>query len=373
MRRVRHGFTLIELLVVIAIIAVLIALLLPAVQAAREAARRSQCVNNLKQMGLAAMNFESTNSTLPPNWGPWPYLNAPSPGGSRVNFLAVLMPFLEQGALYNVWNLTVDSNNQRANETARLTQVSAFLCPSDPGGGTCGDQGGSGLPTGQANYFASIGFTGAQYYNTIFPPPATTPTPQESNAAMLGLFNVQLDTAQPVNLPGTTTPNPLYQRVIAATISSVTDGTSNTAMFAEIVRSRYTTADKSSTWPALATASYLDPTQNGGTMTAPLQIPPAICLKLTSRLLAYRGLQYYRFIPECTNYSHSLVPNVTQPDCGDTSINVGFTAARSKHSGGVNVAFADGSVHFIKNSINPVTWAALGTKAGSEIVSSDSY
>src|SRR5579864_8180340 len=118
MRSKSSGFTLIELLVVIAIIAVLIALLLPAVQAAREAARRAQCVNNLKQMGLAAHNFESTNGTLPPNWGPYPYASG---GGSRVNFLAVIMPFLEQSALFNCWNLTVDSNgggSLEINETA---------------------------------------------------------------------------------------------------------------------------------------------------------------------------------------------------------------------------------------------------------------
>src|ERR1700761_2353098 len=105
MPRRTRGFHLIELLVVIAIIAVLIALLLPAVQAAREAARRAQCVNNLKQMGLAAMNFESTYSTLPPNWANYPYI---SKGGSRANFLAVIMPFLEQGNLYATWNFALE-------------------------------------------------------------------------------------------------------------------------------------------------------------------------------------------------------------------------------------------------------------------------
>jgi prepilin-type N-terminal cleavage/methylation domain-containing protein/prepilin-type processing-associated H-X9-DG protein len=367
MRRSR-GFTLIELLVVIAIIAVLIALLLPAVQAAREAARRAQCVNNLKQMGLAALNFESTYTTLPPNWGPYPYNTAG--GGSRVNFLAVMMPFIEQGALYNAWNLTVDSNgggSLEVNETARITQVSAYLCPSDPGGGYCGDVGGSNIPCGQTNYFASIGNTAGQFYSTGV-------TYQETNSAVIGLFNVQYDMSQPQYLgTGTTNPNPLYQQLLACKLASILDGTSNTAMFAETIRSNYPAAQSSANWPSLATASYLYPIQNGGTMNPPYQVPPAVCLSVTSRLIGYRGLEYYRFIVECTNYCHALVPNAKTPDCGDSSISVAFMAARSWHNGGVNCGFADGSVRFIKNAINPNTWRALGSKAGSEVVDASSY
>ena len=367
-RRAR-AFTLIELLVVIAIIAVLIALLLPAVQAAREAARRAQCVNNLKQMGLAAMNFESTNVTLPPTWGPYPYANVPI-GGSRVNFLAVIMPFIEQGALYNAWNFSVDSNgggSLEINETARLTQVNAYLCPSDGSQGTCGDPGGSNLPCGKTNYFGNMGFTAGQYFNSGV-------TPQETNGAVIGPFVVQIDPGPPQYLgPGNTNPNPLYQRLVACTLASITDGTSNTAMFAETIRSRYVGAQSAANWPPVATASYLDPFQNGGTMTAPLQVIPAVCKTLTSRLLAYRGLEYYRFIVECTNYGHVYTPNTMYPDCGDTTIAAAFIASRSWHSGGVNVCFTDGSVHFIKNSVSPTPWAGLGTKAGGEVLGADQY
>jgi len=362
----RRGFTLIELLVVIAIIAVLIALLLPAVQAAREAARRSQCVNNLKQMGLAAMNFESTNTTLPPNWGPYPY----NGGGSRVNFLAVIMPFIEQGALYNAWNFTVDSNGGNSlevNETARLTQVSAYLCPSDPSSGTCGDPGGSNIPCGKANYFGNMGFTAGQYYSSGV-------TPQETNPAVIGPMIVQIDAGQPQYLDAAKTqPNPQYQRLFACTLASVTDGTSNTALFAETIRSRYVGSQSTANWPPLATASYLDPIQYGGTMTAPLQVVPAVCKRVSSRLLAYRGLEYYRFIVETTNYGHVYTPNSKFPDCGDGTIAAAFMAARSWHSGGVNVCFIDGSVHFLKDTVNPTPWAALGTKGGGEVLSSDQY
>jgi prepilin-type N-terminal cleavage/methylation domain-containing protein/prepilin-type processing-associated H-X9-DG protein len=362
-RRRRSGFTLIELLVVIAIIAVLIALLLPAVQAAREAARRSQCVNNLKQMGLAAMNFESTNSTLPPAWGPYPY----NGGGSRVNFLPVMMQFIEQGNLYNTWNFTVDSNgggSLEVNETARLAQVATYLCPSDPSSGTCGDPGGSNIPCGKANYFANMGFTAGQYFQS-------GQTTQETNSQVIGPFIVQIDTGQPLTLNGA--PNPLYQRLIACTLASITDGTSNTAMFAETIRSRYVGSQASANWPALAGASYLDPIQAGGTFAnGTLQTVPAICQTLSSRLLAYRGLEYYRFIVETTNYGHVYLPNSLFPDCGDSNILSAYMAARSWHPGGVNVCFADGSVHWVKNTINAVPWAALGTKGGGEVISADS-
>jgi len=360
MLRSRRAFTLIELLVVIAIIAVLIALLLPAVQAAREAARRSQCTNNLKQMGLAALNFESTNSQLPPNWGPKP-ING---GGSRVNGQAYMLQFLEQGNLFNTWNFTIDSNTNKVNQTARVQQVNAYLCPSDPTMGSQVDPGGSGLNCGHLNYFASLGNSAGQYYNL-------GTANSETNGAVIGLFQVRYDTSQPQNLDTAGTLNPAYQMCLGTKLSEIIDGTSNTAMYAEIRQSRFGASP-----PALDQSNKLDPVQLGtdsdfSTLIG-RQTPGASCQTVTSRL-NYRGNQYYRWIPQTTNYTHTVPPNYTGVDCGDSAISAAHIAARSYHSGGVNVCFADGSVHFIKSSINLVTWRALGSRAGSEVLSSDAF
>jgi prepilin-type N-terminal cleavage/methylation domain-containing protein len=124
--RARRGFTLIELLVVIAIIAVLIALLLPAVQAAREAARRIQCTNNMKQIGLALHNYHDTHGRFPPG-----SIQVATPNGSyRQPFLSALLPFIEQGNLYASFNYNLGFENP-VNITTRASRVNGFLCPSD--------------------------------------------------------------------------------------------------------------------------------------------------------------------------------------------------------------------------------------------------
>jgi prepilin-type N-terminal cleavage/methylation domain-containing protein/prepilin-type processing-associated H-X9-DG protein len=363
--RPRRGFTLIELLVVIAIIAVLIALLLPAVQAAREAARRSQCTNNLRQMGLGALNFESANSTLPGAMAPFPNINK---GGSRANHLAWLMPYLEQGSLYNTWNFTLDANNDKANDTARTTQVSAYLCPSDASGGTLNNNalsGGLSLPDGRTTYYGSIGYTAGWYYanNNIS-------GLDEPNGQFVGIFNLTYDLAQPqyLDAPANTQTNPLYRQAKGVPLSAITDGTSGTALYSEIKLSRWSYPNP----PASDPTDYIDQTNLIGSSGFTLQVPATACNTLASRI-TYRGLQYYRAIPQIGFYSHTMIPNSKQFDCGDSGIVAGHGAARSYHPGGVNVCFADGSVHFIKDSINKTPWAALGTRVGGEVVSADSY
>src|SRR3954467_2062848 len=155
-----RAFTLIELLVVIAIIAVLIALLLPAVQAAREAARRSQCVNNLKQMGLAVMNYESSNGSLPPTAAFSPPGSPPQPIGDY-GMKTRLLPFLEQGAMFNTINMTYNGEAPNGqNDTILPLLVNAFLCPSDGNvpGQTYASKAGMGtISIGYGSYANNIG------------------------------------------------------------------------------------------------------------------------------------------------------------------------------------------------------------------------
>ena len=150
----RRGFTLIELLVVIAIIAVLIALLLPAVQAASEAARRSQCVNNLKQLGLAIQNYADANDAIPPTGTNQSILPAP-----YMNDLAMkprLLPFMEQQAIYNSINMTFWYNNA-VNVTATGATISGFLCPSDSNQINRAMGANSAFKFGENNYVNNIG------------------------------------------------------------------------------------------------------------------------------------------------------------------------------------------------------------------------
>jgi prepilin-type N-terminal cleavage/methylation domain-containing protein/prepilin-type processing-associated H-X9-DG protein len=364
--RARRGFTLIELLVVIAIIGVLIALLLPAVQSAREAARRAQCTNNLKQLGLALANFESANGGYAPGYGPTYDVatvgnNPSNTCGSRPNVLAQILPYIENAATYNAFNFhwCLSGNIGTANETATIQIVAAFNCPSDPENTKLTN-------LGYANYVASLGGTAAQQVGSG--------TTQEANTGRLGIFNVNLDTG-PAQLVNGVSNWPAWMRAIPVTVAAVTDGTSNTAAFSETKRSH------------AATTSTVGGLTGGIQTNDPLQVfvtntndnyNPQNCYYNMSGYytrIVYRGQQYYRNLPMTGYYNHTMTPNTKQFDCGVNggSFTQAHMAARSYHSGGVNVCFADGSVKFIKDSINPIAWLALGTRAGGEVVSADSY
>ncbi len=360
----RRGFTLIELLVVIAIIAVLIALLLPAVQSAREAARRSQCLNNLKQIGLAAANFETANGTYPPGYGTFPVVDITSCtgpfGGCRLSVLGQLLPYMEQSAIYSAFNVSQDMcvyGAGQPNDTAQTALIGAFVCPSDGNTQRIGDN------VAYSNYFACLGATAAQEGGSTY-------TNMEPITTRWGIYIAAVNYGTPPCLNAL--PNTNYQQVRGATVASVTDGTSNTAAFAESWRGH----EQGSTLPNISDPTIIL------VYSANLDnlAPPLCTVAARYTTYRYRGEEYYRAFGPTAFYTHTLPPNSPLYDCGtaaDTTALNNFSrthlAARSYHPGGANAAMADGSVHFFKNSVSLLTWNALGTRAGGEVLSSDSY
>jgi prepilin-type N-terminal cleavage/methylation domain-containing protein/prepilin-type processing-associated H-X9-DG protein len=326
MRRHRTGFTLIELLVVIAIIAVLIALLLPAVQAAREAARRSQCVNNLKQFGLAMHNYHGVNNSFPID---------------RVYYASVgindsfsphsqMLPFLEQTQVFNAINFNLFWSDP-SQATATATTINTFLCPSDPHVAQ--------FPTGLAgnNYRANEGSNLPFGYGIS--------DPSGVNATMPA-------------------PNGVFFADMVITIAMVIDGTSNTAAFSE-----HMTGDFSN---GISTSE--DTFAPGTHPTTPAQAVQD-CRSIDPTNLSFQGYSnigapWIYGYHSTTSYYHSSPPG--SRSCMFPPLRI-MTTADSKHSGGVNVLMCDGSVRFVKYSVSPVTWSAVGTRNGGETVSADSY
>jgi prepilin-type N-terminal cleavage/methylation domain-containing protein len=326
---IKRAFTLVELLVVIAIIGVLISLLLPAIQAAREAARRSECSNNLRQFGIAVLNYESARKKLPAGrllpraWGPH----------------VRILPYLEQSNLYG----RVDFEEKIANSAVPLEDLSLFLCPSDD----------------------------VDRLDTT-----ETPDTLDDWGRNSYRLNAGNDTGQ---MTGTGTPANQVERNNGLFISNrevflkeVTDGTSHTAMLSERVR-----GDGDNTIVEIASDWFRISQSN---VTADQVATACKALDLTAMNKAKfqfsRGGRNWprgNYVP--SRYNHVLTPNDRScaRDDGSGSLGAvvneqgGATTATSWHRGGVNLVRADGSADFVADDVSLVAWRALGSKDGGEI------
>jgi prepilin-type N-terminal cleavage/methylation domain-containing protein/prepilin-type processing-associated H-X9-DG protein len=344
----RAAFTLIELLVVIAIIAVLIGLLLPAVQKVREAASRIKCANNLKQLGLALFNYESTNQRFPAAFlgNTNPSLYPPAEGYVDYFFswsvFAQMNPYLEQTAIYNKMNLVApmydpmnNFNISTANQFAVEQNISILLCPSDLGLPVATNSATDyGVPTmGPTNYAVCVG-SGA--------------TPGQP----LG---------SPLNSDG------MFQGITGLRITQIADGLSNTAAISESLLGQGPENYSGNTPPAPADPRYVYGYIGFGT-----PISSAACSAPTTwNGSQRRGFSWATGEMRCGSYNHYYLPNSPNYDCVNNDLNT-YTAfawrgARSNHNNGVNVLLGDGSVHFITNNVDPGTWLALSTRASGDV------
>ncbi len=342
----KRGFTLIELLVVIAIIAVLIALLLPAVQAAREAARRAQCVNNLKQLGLGLHNYHQSNDKFPigaacnqqgtPGCVQWNGMSAQSQ----------MLGYMEQSQIYNSINFSVNGPGSsvpgNVNQTAWLTKINTFLCPSDGNAGTAVSN--NGLPNINS-YCMSYGTTSNQYSSTS-----------------TGLF--------------------AYSATYG--IRDCIDGTSNTVASGEVLVGDATNGNGKKTNGVMTAGGVITYPDCESTTTALLTADLQAC----ATAYATSGSAFNNSVGSLwivgtmgdTLFNTVVPPNSTQYRFGACKNSGGgwaegmaYVNSSSNHSGGCNFLMADGSVRFIKSSIGQTVYMNIGTRAGGEVVGSDQF
>jgi type II secretory pathway pseudopilin PulG len=360
---------------VIAIIAILIALLLPAVQQAREAARRTQCKNNLKQMGLAAHNFESTYTFLPPQYGTAQVQSSGLWGMNDASPQALILPYLDQANRYNQFNFNYTTWRDTAlhdisgaavtgatagptnvNLNARIQDIPPYLCPSDPSAATRGaDQANTTQPfpaEGRLSYMASFGASANGFFGEFPPGPKS------------GIFNY-----------GTYNNKDMLR---GPRFRDVTDGTSNTALFAEVMRSTWPWPNVSGrdntcvvygadvTTAVATTAGDQDGRNIGSCNGSPF-----------AGGMKYGGTEFSRALMGCTFYTHTLPPNwnkrltgtgTQRYNCISSNFNEAHIAASSYHTGGVQVVMTDGSVRFVSDNVDFVTWQSVGSKGDGIVV-----
>jgi prepilin-type N-terminal cleavage/methylation domain-containing protein/prepilin-type processing-associated H-X9-DG protein len=341
--RLRRGFTLIELLVVIAIIAVLIGLLLPAVQKVREAANRMKCANNMKQIALGNMNYESAYGEFVPGvsrtgccWGTW---------------MIPILPYMEQDNVFRIYvnfggnDTTGARYSTGANAQVANKRLTSFLCPSDR------PKNWNNNPNlTMHNYVLNAGNT--NFYQVSTPVGCTNGSTIGANGcvtfggAPFGWYEdpATLAAGGDASPPQYGSASPELARGRARPMSEITDGTSNTLCVSEVITAPRGGNDiRGFSW------------WGGGAGFVTYQTPnnPAATDVMTGGACGPTSVPFF----PCTTTSTSTLPRMQ--------------LARSRHSGGVNVALCDGSVRFIRSTINLATWRALGTAQGGEVLGND--
>ncbi|MBI5760860.1 MAG: DUF1559 domain-containing protein [Planctomycetales bacterium] len=337
----RRGFTLLELLVVIAIIAVLIALLLPAVQQAREAARRTQCRNHLKQLGLALNNYHDAHNTLPPG-----RMRSDVDGAGRC-FSAYphLLPYLEAMSLYNQVNFNADPDDPAMNGKALSQTIPFFLCPSD-----------------SSQILQSNVVNGVIVNSAVHNYPLNTGTTYP---------------VSPRN-PGAVPVTGVFFENSWVRFASILDGSSQTICISETIK-----ADTGgpTVWDGVSLTNGFVLTQGNNNSTSGPELTnyASQCHGAGLALQQTRGSRWLYGAPGHSMYNHLRTPNDPDVDCRGglphsnrtnfwwdrLSLNV---TARSRHVGGVHALFADGHVQFMSDTVNLKTWQSLGSRAGHEVV-----
>jgi prepilin-type N-terminal cleavage/methylation domain-containing protein/prepilin-type processing-associated H-X9-DG protein len=353
------GFTLVELLVVIAIIGILVALLLPAIQAAREAARRSECMNNLMNLGKAALNYESAKKAFPIGRKRGIITKADGTVGaySQWSHLALILPYVEDEALHGL----IDYEAGNADSPARLLQIALFICPSDYSedrlnSNRCAQSDNRWRNAGRTNYHGNGGSdTGQTVQGTIPSPPPKNPSDSELEQQYREKNNGIFVTNRAIKF------------------RQITDGSSKTALYSESVR-----GDGDDSQPEVPGDWYRLGGQNGDVDKVYQE-----CVAITNfsayktgNQFSCRGRNWVHGDYTTTRYNHVMPPNThscSQSSTGSVDAipvneDGGATTASSRHNGGVNLVFADGSTHFVSDSIDLVVWRALGSRDGEEVV-----